>query len=923
MKLRRTLPLLTILWFSGLGITPAAPPTIENSAVFADVDAGSTEIYGSNFKNGDPPAFAKVGAPEASRTGEIPLYFEPNQGQTDVAVKYLARGENYTLFITDNAAVLHLIQAAKMERLEDTMLSPDRVAMASVRIGLVGARPQSKPAAANPLAGHSNYLKGSDPSHWVTGVKHYAKIRRADVYQGIDLVYYGNGGRIQYDFVLQPGARPDAIRLRFEGIESLSMNDAGQLLLTTGVGTLVQHAPLIYQERNGRREVLAGGFQITAENELGFKVPGWDRERVLVIDPVLEFATYLGGSDSETGADVALDSVGNIVTVGSTFSVDFPTTLGVFQAAKAGPPGDPDPLVDDWEARDIFVTKFDPTGSLLLFSTFVGGSNADFANVVAVDSSDNIVVGGFTESLDFPLAAAAQPIFAGGDLSNKPSDAVLFKLEPNGSSLVFSTYQGGFDSHFFADLRGVAIDGADNIYVIGDTGAPDFPSTANFNARACLDGVPGGPGSIDQVRADATFSIYSPAGAVLLATCIGGDDAGGTTRAQTRGRAITLEGTTVYLAGQTHSGSFPTTAGAFQTAIVGERDVWLSKLSPGYLSFDFATLLGGSSAEFTEEMSLDAAGNLTGIGLTNSVDFPVTPVLPDFPDVFVGGPDPFDNDLFFYKLNSTGSALIFSHLMSGSRDDIGWGLQLGVGDEIYLGGYSHSDDFPTTADAIDVVNVSDPACDRPSTPVVETCSDAIFARVNPTGTTLEFSTYLGGSLSEFLNWGLAVDAVGAAYLFGSTQSVDFPVTAGAFQVVNTGAGDTFLAKIAPDAIDVDLQLSKVADAGSVSVGDTITYTLTGVNLGPATATGVVISDKLPKNGVVFWSVATTAGACAFDGVQTITCNIGALGAGGSVNVTVEVTAATKGKVKNKARIMGNEPDPDGSNNKAKVSVDIN
>ena len=406
---------------------------------------------------------------------QLPLHFEANQGQTDAQVQFLVRGRSYSLFLTSTEAVLALTNRDK-EGAETS--TPPHLSQSSdarlqtldprlvLRLQLVGANPNPQVRGLEELPGKLNYFLGNDPTRWRTNLPTYTKVKYQNVYPGVDLVYYGNQGQLEYDFVVAPGADPQAIQLTFEGADNLEVDVRGDLILQTAGGELRLHKPRVYQEIDGVQHEVSGSYVLLgtpAPNTqppapaAGFAVAAYDPSRPLVIDPVLAYSTYLGGNDDDWGRGIAVDAAGNVYVTGQTYSTDFPI-LSPFQPAAGG-------------SYDTFVTKLDATGSTLLYSTYLGGSGGDRSQGIAVDAAGNAYVTGQTYSTDFPTRNPFQAAFGGG------SDAFVTKLDAAGSTLLYSTYLGGSD-----DERGhsIAVDAAGNAYVTGQTHSTDFPTLHPF-----------------------------------------------------------------------------------------------------------------------------------------------------------------------------------------------------------------------------------------------------------------------------------------------------------------------------------------------------------------------------------------------------------------------------------------------------------
>ena len=323
--------------------------------------------------------------------GVLPLSFEANQGQTDSRVAFLARGAGFTLFLTPEEAVLSFVERSARQSLRE-QLGFAGSGGAGVRMRVVGADPAARIVGQQQRDGVANYFIGNDPGAWQTGVPTFASVRYAGVYPGIDLVYYGNEGRLEYDFIVAPGADPRTIALDFAGAESLVIDRRGDLVLGVGGSEIRQHKPVVYQTINGARQGIRGEYVMTGEREVGFALGDYDTSLPLVIDPILVYSTYLGGSgnDDSSSTNTTVDGAGNAYVLGVTGSTDFPTAGLPFQVAFAG------------GGLDLFVAKLDPSGSALVYSTFLGGDGLDFGIAIAIDAAGNAYLTGQTRSADFP-----------------------------------------------------------------------------------------------------------------------------------------------------------------------------------------------------------------------------------------------------------------------------------------------------------------------------------------------------------------------------------------------------------------------------------------------------------------------------------------------------------------------------------------
>ena len=397
--------------------------------------------------------------------GQLPMSFQLNEGQTDPQVAFLSQGSGYALFLTPTESVLSLQTPASATPSADA----DQAAPASVlSMQLVGASAAPQVVGLDQLPGTSNYLIGNDPSQWHTDIPNYAQVEEQGVYPGVDLVYYGNQQQLEYNFTVAPGADPGVIRMAFTGAQSATLDDQGNLVLQTAGGPVVEQAPVLYQESGGVRQAVSGHFVLEGNGQVGFAVGSYDPSQPLVIDPILSYSTYLGGSGYNSGQGIAVDSAGDAYVSGQTGSTNFPTA-NPLQATFGG-------------SSDAFVAKLNPAGSALVYSTYLGGNGVAFGTGIAVDSAGNAYVTGITESTNFPTAGnALEPTVGAGN-----SEGFVAKLNPSGSALVYSTYLGGSG---YNSGQGIAVDSAGDAYVTGTTASANFP-TAN-PLQAAYGGEPG------------------------------------------------------------------------------------------------------------------------------------------------------------------------------------------------------------------------------------------------------------------------------------------------------------------------------------------------------------------------------------------------------------------------------------------------
>src|SRR5437660_5915054 len=503
--------------------------------------------------------------------GKVPLSFEANQGQTDPQVRFLSRGSGYTLFLTPTEAVLTLTKAGAHAKRqisgEATLVEPEKHAGTVLRMKLLGANPMSRVTGVEELRGRSNYFIGNDPAKWRANVPTHAKVEYRDVYPGVNLAYYGNQRELEHDFVVSPGADPKAITLAFEGMDGVAIDALGDLVLRADGGEVRLRKPVVYQELSGQRAVIPTRYVLTAERQVSFEVAAYDAKKPLIIDPVLAYSTYLGGSNSDGGSGIAVDAAGNAYVTGNANSTNFPTTTGAFRNGLVG-------------FADAFVAKLDPTGSTLLYSTYLGGSNFNDATGIAVDAAGNAYVTGSTLSIDFPTTTGAfQPTFGGA------LDAFVTKLNPTGSALVYSTFLRG--SSFDASSA-IAVDASGSAYVTGSTLSIDFPTMAGA-FQTTFGGF-----------VDAFVTKLNPTGsAVIYSTYLGGNNVDGSS-----GIAVDAADN-AFVTGGTISTNFPTTAGAFQTTFGGSVfNAFVTKLTSTSSTHLYSTYLVCRVVNYSTDMSV-------------------------------------------------------------------------------------------------------------------------------------------------------------------------------------------------------------------------------------------------------------------------------------------------------------------------------
>ncbi len=711
---------LVVLLFGGLGVIPASP--------------GSPEP--------EPRSLQEAGV--LGDYGNLPLSFEANRGQTDPRVRFVSRGDGYALSLTDSGPVFSLGGSVY-----DLGALGPATPGATLEMDLVGAEPDPVIVGRDRLPGVVNYLKGSDPSGWHTGIPTYGRVRYEEVYPGIDLAFRGTGDGLEYDFLLAPGSDPSTIAVRFRGTEAIRVDGRGDLMITTAAGEIVHGDPVIYQEIGGERQEIAGGYRLNG-GRIGFALGPYDLSLPLVIDPVvLAYSSFLGGSGSDNGAGIAVDGTGAAYLTGSAMDVatDFPTTPGAFAETHSG-------------GTDAFITKLNPSGTALVYSTFLGGNEVESGTGISLDGSGAAYVTGITldDTVNFPTTPGAfQETHNGG------YDAFVTKLDPSGAALMYSTFLGG--SSFDAG-RSIDVDGAGAAYVTGETfdGTTDFPTTG-----AAYDSAHNG-------SYDAFLTKLDPTGAALsYSTFLGGSDTD-------EGEAVAVDGGgAAYVTGTSLDAPtpFPTTTGAFDNTHNGGVDAFITKLGASGAALAYSTFLGGSSGDAGEGIAVDGLGAayITGSSFDGTTDLPTTPGA--FDQIHNGG-----GDAFVTKLSASGDALTYSTFLGGNGYDPGRALTVdGSGSAIITGETEDAaTDFPTTTGAFDSTHNGE--------------YDAFVAKLGTDGAALVDSTFLGGSNFD-RGEAVAVDGGGATYVTGTTAdgATGFPTTTGAFDTTHNGGSDAFVAKL--------------------------------------------------------------------------------------------------------------------------------
>lgn len=658
------------------------------------------------------------------------ITFIPNVGQFDSRVCYFAHSKGCYLYFLSDRIVFDFV--AKTDNAEAPEEKQDAWAAA---IALVFDQSNSgvELQGHSPGAGGMNFFLGNNPAHWYSNICSYGELLYRELWPGVDLLIRDAGGELKFDWTVHPGGLPDQIVMRYEGVDSLELDDAGNLLVHHALGTMTDTCPFAYQELDSGKTVVACPFvknpQARGDMTVGFEAEAYDTAHPLCIDPAMNYTTYLGGSGTDFIRGIAVDETGNAYFVGQTSSGNFPVVVGAYQPALAG-------------ITDVFVTKISPDGSSLIYSTYLGGTSSDDGLSITIDSSGAAYVTGYTTSTDFPTVGPYQAARAGSQ------DAFVSKLSPNGGSLTYSTYLGGTIGQTTG--RGIAVNAFGQTYVAGETSSASFPTTGSSLSPSYNGGT-----------SDCFVSLLSSSGGILLvSTYLGGSGAD-------IAYDLALDASDfVYITGSTDSVNFPTTTGAFQTAFAGNMDAFVAKLEGDVSALVYSTYLGGSDGDEALAVALDSTNRACVTGVTSSANFPVTAGA--FQTALAGA-----NDAFITKLSADGGSLVFSTYLGGSEPDTGSAITLDSAGHIWVAGYTSSANFPITPSVI------------PS--ALTGTVDWFISMLSADGSNLMVSYYLGGTSQQEPS-GIAVDGLGAVYVVGYTDSNDFPVTAGAFQTVF--AGDT-------------------------------------------------------------------------------------------------------------------------------------
>jgi beta-propeller repeat-containing protein/centrosomal CEP192-like protein len=861
------------------GVAVLMPALISLSSRTAGQLWRSTAVNQSKAASEAPEVTrAKDSGSRVGTYGKLPLSFEENVGQTAGEVRFVSHGAGYELFLTPQEAVLALRSLPPLDRsllhgrasfqaLRDTR----RASKASVlRVHLDGANPAPPIVGIDRLPGRVSYFIGNDPKKWRTDVSTYARVKYADVYPGVDLVFYGNQRRLEYDFVVAPGADPKAIQLQVEGARKLRIDSRGDLVLSVADGEVKFQKPVVYQEVKGKRQEIAGNYAVAGDHRVSFTVSGYDRSKPLIVDPVLNYSTYVGGSADETGEAIAVDAAGDAFVAGFTSSTDFPGASGSLSAANTN--------------GAVFVTEINPTGTTQLYSTYLAGTgiNGENALGIAVDPSGNIYVTGQTGSTDFPTTSNG--LKHGTNVGNVNGTSFVSRIDPTLTGinqLVYSSYLGGTNGPVTSIAEfgaGIAADANHNVYVVGYTASSPGSALANFpvtSANAFQTTL--GNSTVGNAFLTKIDTTQSGTSSLIYSTYLGGNGADQTTSPgfgdEALGVAVDVSSGNAYLVGTTFSTNFPTTSSALQKtapAAVALGTAFVSRIDTtksGNLSLIYSTYLGGNTSEFGTAIGLGPSNVAYVTGTTQSVLFPTTTGA--FQTLGSAAGDVF---ISLIDTGKTGSlSLKYSTFLGGSQSSTAFGITTDVAGNAYVAGGTASTDFPVTKGTFQ------------SSKATGATGDGFVAKLNPGGNgaaDLVYSTYFGGSGSASGPDGanaIAIDKLENAYITGVTFSSasSFPVAPnpGAFQPTLKGLSDAFVAKLTlePTVTVSPSSLSFGAQAlGVTSAPQTVTLTNNGTVAVSISSIAVGAGSPAAAN-TDFAKASNTCGSSVAAGAQ---CKVG-------------------------------------------------
>jgi len=780
--------------------------------------------------------------------GALPLSFEPNDGQADPIAKYIARGPGFRVALLSDAVITQLDAgpAAAATGENDRAGRPTRI-----RINLIDANPKAKASDENLLPGTSNYFKGNDSTKYLTDIPTFGRVRFSDVYPNIDVVYYGNARQLEYDFVVSPGGDARRIRLAFEGATDSVLNADGDIVLHTSAGQVIQHRPVAYQETAGKRVPVSVQYTKVADSQFAVSLGTYDHARIVIIDPVFSYSTYIGGNGPDWGMAIAVDSAGNSYVTGMTASSDFPLVNSFDRSLGASD-------------QDVFVAKLNPSGTALVYSTYLGGAKGvDSGFGIAVDSSGSAYVTGTTTGSDFPTTTGAYQTGVSG------GGSFVTKLATGGNSLVYSTYLTN------ALVNSIALDQSGNAVVVG-AATSSFATTGGV-LQTTSQFSSGYTGFVLKLNASGTAPMDSTflGGNGANCNCSAGDPADTV-------NAVALDQSgNAYVVGQTTSTNFPT-ANAIRSAPFPNNiapDAFVSKLNPTGSALIFSTYLGGTDEDNALSVAVDAAGSAYIAGYTGAIDFPTKDA---FQATNPGNTTQGASRVAFVtKLTPAGSALVYSSYLGGgcgtpgvsfclfrNNGDYANAIAVDANGHAFVAGSTKSNRFPLVdsldssvpdgGQALFVAEVS-----RSGTALLYSAAVSSSSTVSISNIKRVTSAGLGGTIAEVaLNGalGIALGSTGDAYVIGNSTVPTFPTTQGSLSTnYRGGPVDAVIFRFAASTASASLSSNQNPTTSAQTI------TLTG-NVSGATGGSVTFYDGPTSlgtaalaNGIATLSVSIPAG----------------------------------------------------------------
>lgn len=930
---------------AGVGANVTANPAAMNIAANQTPATASPSLASAEMQSRARSVFAG-----------LPLIFEPNLGQgnldpADRRGKFVTRGPGYSLFLGSEGAILSTVSQSQ-SKLDSRKHAASVARVNSLQMRLAGANPNARLTGADLLPGKSNYFLGNDPAKWRHSVPQFARVRYENIYPGINLVFYGNQGRLEYDFQVAPGADPAQAELEFNGAQQLQLKD-GALVIRREGGSVQLQAPRIYQEIAGRQQPVEGSFVLRGSNRAGFAIGPYDHSRELVIDPILSFATYFGGSGDERATSIAIDGSFNIYLAGSTTSPNLPA-IGVFQTALAA-----------GATQNVYIAKIQPPlgqqPAVLDYVTYLGGNGTDTPVGISVDSRGDPYVAGTTSSSNFPTTVSN----AYQSTPEVPGTHVFVtELLYDATTLQYSSYLSGNGTDI---ATGMTIDASGNLYVTGTTTSSDAASTTDqFPASTLPEALPfqNAPRSSIQFFVTKVNTNAPSIGSIAYSTYFGGGSfatptpiaVGGGIAVDTNGNVYFTGTTNFQYTGSSSSTDFPI-LNPYQACldqpptgpIVNpplcsyvapvppplDPDAFVTKLNPNAPQGEqliWSTYLGGSATDSGAGIAIDTgAANVYVVGTTNSTDIntgiatlntsaayqqcldqPVNPASGvQCALTATGGPYP--NDAFVARLSNptptsgtvqNNVTLNYFSYLGGAANEAGLAIAVDSASGALVTGWTQSSGLPGSGTAFPVF--------PPSTiqSSLTGAQDAFLARLNTAAqlgqTNGSWATYYGGGNTDgnavfTEGTGVALDVNQNAYFAGDTNSttlqVQNPLVTASTAVNNltgyNGGYDAFATQLSSAlSLSVTGVLTLGPNQSFVDAGNQATFTYTITNNGPDQASNITVLDNLSSTGVVlsFDSASASAGTCGGGSTNTsVSCSLPTLQSGATATVTIVVT----------------------------------